>query len=329
MPMTCYWRGSPRCICAFPICRTTPRANAWKRKTASSNLHSNNAPPKSAIRDGIRRCIRAPARRPIPAGSRRRTARRVTTHLAQTLQRTRRRHSAPMLRQSPPDDRVKLPPSDDDIDELHDLVEWIANAKPEDEAVIRGEIKKHFYDAGDTAGGNALSDALEAGNNKKARQEILDSIADFAKNDPAIIGFIRESLPLLAIPGAGPGRAASEGTAVEAETGAAAAEAAAENPWKMGWASRGKYFDKVYGKGTLNSLSRTIDDFEAGIATSRKSIDLNAATYQDFGRSHLHIEKRDRLRADHRKNRGRILYASGACSRCSGGQYRCVVACVP
>src|SRR5262249_37888664 len=70
----------------------------------------------------------------------------------------------------PPDDRVKLPP-DDDIDELHDLVEWIANAKPGDEAAIRAEIKKRFYDVGDTAGGDALnralSDSLEAGNNKK------------------------------------------------------------------------------------------------------------------------------------------------------------------
>lgn len=52
----------------------------------------------------------------------------------------------------------------------------------------------------------------------------------------------------------------------------------------MGWAKRGKFFDKVFGKDTLNPLSRTIDDFEAGIATSRKSIDLNAGTYQDFGR---------------------------------------------
>jgi hypothetical protein len=99
----------------------------------------------------------------------------------------------------PPDDRVKLPPSDDDIDELHDLVEWIANAKPEDEEAIRAEIKKRFYDVGDTAGGDALnralSDALEAGDNKKARQEILDNIADFAKTDPAVIGFLRELAP--------------------------------------------------------------------------------------------------------------------------------------
>src|SRR5262249_44321022 len=159
----------------------------------------------------------------------------------------------------PPDDRVRLPPNDD-IDELHDLVEWIANAKPEDEAAIRAEIKKKFYDVGDIGGGNALnralSDAIETGDNKKARQEILDSIADFAKTDPAAVGFIRESLPLLAIPGMGPGRAAEEGAAVEAETGAAAAEAAAQNPWKMGWGARGKFFDKVFGKGTLNPLSR-------------------------------------------------------------------------
>src|SRR5262249_5013794 len=114
--------------------------------------------------------------------------------------------------QSPNDDRVRLPPSDDDIDELHDLVEWIANAKPEDEAAIRAEIKKHFYDVGDIAGGNALnralSDALEAGNNKKARQEILDSIAVYAKSDPAISGFIHERLPgLLLLPRAAIGRA--------------------------------------------------------------------------------------------------------------------------
>jgi CDI toxin restriction endonuclease-like domain len=187
----------------------------------------------------------------------------------------------------PPDDRVKLPPSDDDIDELHDFVEWIANAKPEDEAAIRAEIKKRFYDVGDISGGNALnralSDALEAGNNKKARQEILDNIADFAKADPAVIGFLRELAPgILALP-----RAAIAGTEREATAAAeaeAAAAAAGENPWKMGWGARGKFFDKVFGKGTLNPLSRTIDDFEAGIALSRKSIDLNAATYQDFGR---------------------------------------------
>jgi hypothetical protein len=203
--------------------------------------------------------------------------------------RTRVADNSPSTQQSdaspePSDDRVKLPDSDDDIDELHDLLEWIANAKPEDEAAIRAEIKKRFYDVGDTAGGDALnralSDSLEAGNNKKARQEILDSIAPFAKNDPAIMGFLHELLPgVLVLPRAAIAGAEGEGAAAaEAEAGAAGA---AENPWKMGWAARGKFFDKVFGKGTLNPLSRVIDEFEAGVATSRKSIDLNAATYQD------------------------------------------------
>lgn len=205
------------------------------------------------------------------------------TQVAENDHSTQQPDSSP----EPHDDRVTLPPDDDDIDELHDLIEWIANAKPEDEAAIRAEIKKHFYDVGDTAGGSALnralSDSLEAGNNRKARQEILDSIADFAKNDPAIIGFIHESLPLVAIPGMGPGRAASEGAAVEGETSAAAAEAATLNPWKMGWAKRGDYFNEQLGA-NLPRTFKTIDRFENGVATSIKSIDLNAATYQDGAR---------------------------------------------
>jgi hypothetical protein len=166
----------------------------------------------------------------------------------------------------PPDDRVKLPPGEY-VDELQDLLEWIGNAKPEDEAAIRAEIKRKYYDVGDTIGGDALnralSDVLEAGNNKKARQLILDGYADFAKTDPADIGFLREIIVLpgmLAGPRAGVG-AAEEGAVAGAET---AAEAAAQNPWKMGWAKRGKFFDKVFGKNTLNPLSRVIDDFEAG-----------------------------------------------------------------
>jgi hypothetical protein len=188
---------------------------------------------------------------------------------------------------SPNADWVRLPPGDDDIDELHDLAEWIANAKPEDEPAIRAEIKKHFYDVGDTPGGDALnralSDALEAGNNKKARQEILDSIAVFAKTDPATMGLVHELLPgLLMLPRAAIGRA-GEAAAVEGEAGAAAADAAAENPWKMGWAKRGNYFNDKLGA----NLPRTfagIDRWENGVATSIKSIDLNAATYQDSAR---------------------------------------------
>jgi hypothetical protein len=188
---------------------------------------------------------------------------------------------------SPNADWVRLPPGDDDIDELHDLVEWIANAKPEDEPAIRAEIKKHFYDVGDTPGGDALnralSDALEAGNNKKARQEVLDNIAVFAKTDPAAMGLLHELLPgLLMLRRAAIGRA-GEAAAVEGEAGAAAAGAAAQNPWKMGWAKQGDYLHEQMGA-NLPRTFKGIDIFENGAATSIKSIDLNAATYQDYSR---------------------------------------------
>jgi hypothetical protein len=208
----------------------------------------------------------------------------VTTRVADNNSSPQPSDAAP----EPPDDRVKLPPGEY-IDELLDLVEWIANAKPEDEAKIRAEIKKRFYDVGDTAGGDALdralSDSLEAGNNKKARQEILDSIVDFAKTDPAEIGFLREIIALsgmLAGPRAGVG-ATEEGATAEAETGAAAAEAVAENPWKMGWAKRGDYLHQKMGA-NLPRTFKTLDDFTNGAATSIKSIDLNAAAYQDSTR---------------------------------------------
>jgi hypothetical protein len=187
-----------------------------------------------------------------------------------------------------PDDRVKLPPGEY-IDELQDLVECIGNAKPEDEAAIRAEIKKKYYDVGDTIGGDALnralSDVLEAGNNKKARQQIIEGYADFAKTDPAEIGFLRE---IIALPGmlAGPRagvRAAEEGAAAEAGAGPAAAEAAVANPWKMGWAKRGDYFSEKLGA-NLPRTFKVIDRWENGVATSIKSIDLNAATYQDGAR---------------------------------------------
>jgi hypothetical protein len=58
------------------------------------------------------------------------------------------------------DDWVRLPPGPQRIDELADFVEWIANAKPQDEQTIRAEIKKYFYDAGDQGSANALNSAL-------------------------------------------------------------------------------------------------------------------------------------------------------------------------
>jgi hypothetical protein len=64
-----------------------------------------------------------------------------------------------------------------------------------------------------------------------------------------------------------------------AETADAPADA-----WKLGWAARGQYFDALLRDGSLPPGFQTIDNFTNGIATSIKSIDLNAATYQDAAR---------------------------------------------
>jgi hypothetical protein len=90
--------------------------------------------------------------------------------------------------------RAQLPPGER-IDELGDFLEWLANAKPEDEKAIRAEIKRYYYDVGDTTGGNqlnaALSDVLEPGTTLQARQEILNAVAPYADSDPADVGRFR------------------------------------------------------------------------------------------------------------------------------------------
>jgi hypothetical protein len=58
-------------------------------------------------------------------------------------------------------------------DELADLLQWIANAKPGDEQAIRGEISRHYSDIGDTLN-DALDNALAMGGGYQARQKILD-----------------------------------------------------------------------------------------------------------------------------------------------------------
>ena len=85
------------------------------------------------------------------------------------------------------DGRAKLPPGER-IDELGDFLEWLANANPEDEKAIRAEIKRYYYDVGDTVGGDALnaalSDVLEPGITSQARQEILNGICALRKYGP-------------------------------------------------------------------------------------------------------------------------------------------------
>ena len=178
------------------------------------------------------------------------------------------------------DDLVRLRPGPKRIDELADFIEWIANAKPEDEQAIRAEIKRYFYDVGDQGSAAALNSALTVllrpGITKEDRQRILDRQLDaFTRADPGEYAQLREwatGAALLA--GGTPPVAAGEAAAVEQ----------ASMAWTYGWARRGQYFDQLLRDGSLPALFRTIDNFTDGVATSIKSIDLNAATYQDAAR---------------------------------------------
>jgi hypothetical protein len=178
------------------------------------------------------------------------------------------------------DNWVRLRPGPQRIDELADFIEWIANAKPEDERAIRAEIKRYFYDVGDQGSAAALNSALTVllrpGITKEDRQHLLDHQLDvFTRADPGAYAQTRDWATGAALLAGGvPPVAAGE---------AAAAERASE-AWTYGWARRGQYFDQLLRDGSLPALFRTIDNFTDGVATSIKSIDLNAATYQDAAR---------------------------------------------
>ena len=189
--------------------------------------------------------------------------------LAQNEDRSRAGDFAPSAHES----RAALPPGER-IDELGDFLEWLANTKPEDEKTIRAEIKRYYYDVGDTVGGDvlnaALSDVLEPGITLEARQEILNGIAHYANADPAEVAQARN----LAVGG------------ILLFSGNPPAPAVIEAPseaWKLGWAARGNYFNEQLGE-NLPRTFKVIDKFLGGGATSIKSIDLRAATYQDGAR---------------------------------------------
>ncbi len=202
---------------------------------------------------------------------------------------SRRTDAAP-----PHDGWVTLPPGEYN-DELADFIQWIANAKPEDARTIRAEIKRYYYDVGDANGGDALnailSAVLQPGITKEERQTNLNLAAHYAKYDPALAGRLRDLLsgtllllspwlfrgPLPKLPAVPP--------EIEFETAAIAVPAQQRLAiWKLGPFPRGKVIDKLFRSGDLHELSRTIDDFVDNIAISNKSVDLNAATYQDFQR---------------------------------------------
>jgi hypothetical protein len=170
-------------------------------------------------------------------------------------------------------DAVSLPPGQR-IDELGDLLEWIANAQPEDAPIIRGEIKRYYYDVGDVRGGNALNEALSnivyGEPTRQERQDVLDTFEMYTRADPADIAQIGRDLLVM-------GLAPPIGAAIEA------AETIAPSVWEKGWAARGFHIEQALG-GNLPPGFPIIDRLADGIVTSIKSIDLRAATYQNEAR---------------------------------------------
>jgi hypothetical protein len=180
------------------------------------------------------------------------------------------------------------------IDELADFVEWIANARPEDERTIRAEIKRYYYDNGDLNGGNALtaalSRALQPGVTAEDRKFIAEWVSRYAQYDPAIFGqdtnLIYGALLLLSPWLVGRALPNLPKLPSELEFETAGIELSAKQRaaiWQLRWDQRGKVLDKIFRRGSLHDLSRTMDDFtEDGVAISNKSIDLKTATYQKF-----------------------------------------------
>jgi len=103
------------------------------------------------------------------------------------------------------DNWVRLPPAKR-IDELGDFLEWLANAKPEDEGTIRAEINRYWV--GDVHAlstlHSLLSEVLKPGATREDRQQILELIDNYSRHDPAEAGqFYDQLFDLFALLGAG------------------------------------------------------------------------------------------------------------------------------
>jgi hypothetical protein len=175
-------------------------------------------------------------------------------------------------------DRLILPPAYHN-DEIVDLLTWIRNAEPKDAQAIEAEIKRQFYDRGDTSAGNALNAELHGvlGIERKDRERIQDAIGPYSqyeRDDEETESWISFGILLLSLI---PPLAEAEAAAVIWRL----------KPWIRGW-----YFDALFRDNSLHPFSRTIDNFSSeGVATSIKSLDLNAGTYQDFGRLTWRLNK--------------------------------------
>ena len=174
-------------------------------------------------------------------------------------------------------DWVRLRPGPKRIDELADFAEWFANATRQDENAIRAEIKRYFADVGWDAAAHdlnaKLSVLLRPGVTREIRQRVLDGIDLYTRVDPAEYVGTRDLLDAAVLAGAG-----LLGT--PAEAGVLGTPASASPVWKLGWGLRGQKINEVFGDPTFPSNYPVIDKIPNGIATSVKSIDLNAASYQ-------------------------------------------------
>ena len=206
---------------------------------------------------------------------------------------TRRSDAAP----DAVDNGVCLPPGKR-IDELGDFLEWLANAKLEDEQTIRAEIDRYWGSVGDFHAVGTLnymlSQVLKPGTTRHERQQILDLVDNYSRYDPAKSrnSTISSSIcsPCLE-PGGLPGRGqtclAPESRRLRKRSRLLKAQRrlpvshwpkptqphgnlGGPNEGVISKSDSGARFMRIF------QLSTRSPD---GVATSIKSIDLNAATY--------------------------------------------------
>jgi len=131
---------------------------------------------------------------------------------------------------------------------------------------------------------------------KDTRQQVLNAIDTYSDADPAqyVRNFGITVAGATAVGGVPPvvAETRAAGTAV-GETAAAVGTVAIKSPaeaWKAGWAARGRYFEEQLGR-TLHPNFPAIDKMPGGIATSIKSVDLNAAIYQNAAQLTYRLNK--------------------------------------
>jgi len=186
-----------------------------------------------------------------------------------------------------PPDFVHLPDGDR-IDELGDLLETIANARPGEASSVADDIDRQFLQNGDIDGYLKLTGALlditrKANPTTADRQAILDEYEYLTHTDPretgrANIDAAAQLVQLGLVPGGGP---PDEPSGPEEEPVDSDPNQPSED-WEKGWAQRGKDLErKLGGPEDLPENSPVIDRFPNGIATSWKSLDLRGNTYQN------------------------------------------------